>query len=44
MAQQILGAEFLSGIYQIKNLLNNKIYIGSTVDFKTRWYSHKRKA
>ena len=30
-----------SGIYQIRNLVNNKIYIGSTVDIKTRWRTHK---
>lgn len=30
-----------SGIYQIKNLANNKIYIGSAVNFKFRWNIHK---
>ena len=28
------------GIYQIKNLINNKIYIGSTIHFKVRWNEH----
>lgn len=30
-----------SGIYQIKNLVNNKVYIGSTVNFELRWNLHK---
>ena len=29
-----------SGVYLIKNKINNKIYIGSTVNFKNRWYKH----
>lgn len=29
-----------SGVYLIKNKINNKIYIGSTIDFKNRWYKH----
>jgi group I intron endonuclease len=31
-----------SGIYKIKNLLNNKIYIGSSLNIKYRINSHKR--
>lgn len=32
-----------TGIYQIKNLVNEKLYIGETGDgFETRWKSHKR--
>ena len=30
------------GIYQIKNIINGKIYIGSSVDIDTRWTEHKR--
>lgn len=30
-----------SGIYIIKNLVNNKIYIGSAVDIDRRWRKHK---
>jgi len=30
-----------SGIYQIKNIINNKIYIGSSVDIKRRWSEHR---
>lgn len=30
-----------SGIYKITNKVNNKIYIGSSIDIKERWYSHK---
>ena len=32
------------GVYQLTNLVNNKIYIGSTGDsFKTRWKTHQKK-
>jgi predicted GIY-YIG superfamily endonuclease len=30
-----------SGIYQIKNLINDQIYIGSTNNFRKRWSEHK---
>lgn len=30
-----------SGIYQIKNIINNKYYVGSAVDLNKRWKSHK---
>lgn len=30
------------GIYKITNLINNKIYIGQSVDIKERWQEHKR--
>jgi len=29
-----------SGIYQIRNIINNKVYIGSTSKFKSRKASH----
>jgi len=29
------------GIYQIRNLVNGKVYIGSSVDIKMRWGKHK---
>lgn len=29
-----------SGIYQIKNKINNKIYIGSSCDIRKRWSTH----
>lgn len=32
-----------SGIYIIRNTINDKIYIGSTVDFKGRWKTHRCK-
>jgi group I intron endonuclease len=32
----------ISGIYLIKNIVNNKIYIGSAVDISNRWRRHKR--
>lgn len=30
----------ISGIYQIRNLVNNKIYVGSTVNFEWRKFQH----
>ena len=32
----------MSGIYQIRNIVNGKCYIGSAVNFNTRWQRHKR--
>ena len=29
------------GIYRIRNLINNKVYIGSTKNMKVRWAKHK---
>ena len=29
-----------AGVYQIRNVLNNRVYIGSTIDFKVRWQQH----
>lgn len=34
--------EKISGIYQIKNKLNNKTYIGSSSNIYKRWVTHKR--
>lgn len=31
-----------SGIYQIRNLINGKIYVGSAVNIKRRWGEHKK--
>ncbi len=33
----------MTGIYLIKNLINNKVYVGQSVNIKDRWGSHKRK-
>tara|TARA_R110000823_G_scaffold45504_1_gene117396 strand:+ start:3125 stop:3970 length:846 start_codon:yes stop_codon:yes gene_type:complete len=33
--------EMKSGIYQITNTTNNKIYIGSSVNIKARWAGHR---
>jgi len=30
-----------SGIYKITNIINNKIYIGSAVNFNKRWNAHR---
>ena len=35
--------EKISCIYEIRNTVNNKIYIGSTIDFKQRSATHKSK-
>lgn len=32
------------GIYKITNKINNKVYIGQSVDIKRRWYEHKARA
>jgi group I intron endonuclease len=29
-----------TGIYKIKNIINNKVYIGSSVDIEKRWFIH----
>ncbi len=34
--------ESKSGVYQIRNIINNKRYIGSAFDIKGRWRIHKR--
>lgn len=31
----------ISGIYQIKNLINKKCYIGSAINFQKRWWQHE---
>jgi group I intron endonuclease len=31
-----------SGIYKIKNIKNNKVYVGSAINFKNRWFEHKK--
>lgn len=36
-----MGRRIVSGIYQIKNLINGHIYIGSSDNIKNRWSSHK---
>lgn len=32
----------MTGVYKITNLINNKVYVGRSVDIKMRWLSHKR--
>lgn len=34
--------EIITGIYSIKNIVNNKLYIGSSIDIYKRWAYHKR--
>ena len=34
-------SEKITGIYMIKNLKNGKVYIGQSVDVRSRWYAHK---
>ena len=33
----------MKGIYQIRNIINNKIYIGSSIDIERRWRKHKER-
>jgi len=33
-----------SGVYIIKNILNDNFYVGSSKNIATRWYHHKRNA
>ena len=40
MADPILGQ---SGIYQIRNIANGKVYVGSAAKFSRRFNDHKRK-
>ena len=35
-----MGGKNISGIYEITNLINNKIYIGSSINIKKRWKDH----
>jgi group I intron endonuclease len=32
---------FIQGVYAIKNIINNKMYIGSAFNIDTRWKTHK---
>jgi group I intron endonuclease len=34
--------QYMIGVYQIKNKLNEKVYIGSSVNVENRWYQHKK--
>jgi len=34
--------EKICGVYQIINIINGKIYIGSSIDIRSRWKEHKR--
>lgn len=40
LANRILGSKKICGIYKITNLKDQKIYIGQSVDIKTRWSNH----
>ena len=33
--------EFPMGVFQIRNLINNKVFIDSSVDMKAKWNRHK---
>lgn len=35
--------EKICGVYKITNMVNGKIYVGSSKDIKTRWSQHKKK-
>lgn len=34
------GKEVIAGVYQIINTVNNKKYIGSSIDIYKRWNDH----
>jgi hypothetical protein len=36
-------AQKISGIYEIRNIVNNKVYIGCSSNIKIRWRTHKTK-
>lgn len=36
-----MSKEKISGIYEIRNIINNKVYIGSSKDVYERWKKHK---
>ena len=36
-----MAREKICGIYKIENLVNGKVYIGQSVDIKSRWNEHK---
>lgn len=36
-----MGREKISGIYKIENIVNGKLYIGSSIDIYKRWKEHK---
>lgn len=38
------GGVSMIGIYKITNKINNKIYIGQSVNIKSRWADHKKNA
>lgn len=35
------GCGYMIGIYKITNLINNKVYIGLSIDIKERWRAHR---
>lgn len=39
----LIKASQIFAIYKIKNIVDNKIYIGQTTDLKERWVEHRRK-
>lgn len=36
-----MGDDIIAYVYMIKNKINNKMYIGSSVNYKRRWSQHK---
>ena len=34
--------KIMIGIYKIENKVNGKIYVGQSIDIKTRWYNHRK--
>ena len=38
----VINLDKKTGIYQIRNIINNKIYIGQSLNIKTRFLQHKQ--
>lgn len=44
MMGRVIEDKDCGGIYKITNIINGKTYIGKTVNFKTRWTTHAKRA
>lgn len=44
MIGRVIQDKDSGGIYKITNIVNGKTYIGKTVNFKTRWTTHAKRA
>ena len=42
LCNRILGLNTITGIYKITNQINNKCYVGQSVDISKRWKDHAK--